>query len=674
MNIRPPGFFSKLLSRISISETAILIAVAVFVGGLTGGGVWLFKRLIDLAHSFFYGGAAAAMSRFGGWTIVLIPVIGGVVVGLLMHYLVGVELHHGVTGIIESVALGGGRLRYWSAPVKAIAAALSIGAGASVGPEDPSVQIGANLGSLFGDKLRMSEERVRALVASGAAAGIAAAFNAPLAGVFFAIEIIMGEIAAGALGVVVLASVTSAVVTQALSGPEPAFIIPPYTFGSPWQLALYLVLGLLAGPVSAAYIRLLYIAQDIFHSWHVPRPLHTAAAGLLLGLIGLVLPQVLGVGYQTIGLVLSSSGFSLLMLVALMTAKLVMTPVSIGGEFPGGVFAPSIFIGAMLGGAVGTLGNLLFPGLHIEPGAFAMVGMAAVLAGAVHAPLTAILLLFEMTRDYRIILPLMFAVTVSLLISARLQPDSIYIFGLARKGLRIERGRDVEVLDGITVGEVMDKDFATLKEDEPLTQAAESMLKLRRHGLMVVDRDGGLCGVLTLQDIQNAQAERDPAQLKVEDAYSRDLVTAFPDETLSVAFRRMGVRDIGRLPVVSHEDPRHILGILRRSDTIRAYDLALTRRTALRNRAQQVRLGLLSGAQVQEIRVEPGAVCAGRKLSEVGWPRDSVIASLRRGSHLMVPHGETVLQDNDVLTFVVEGTDIDDIRQLCRRQDGAKKP
>ncbi len=656
----------RLLSRLSVSETALLILIGVVVGLLTGLGVWLFKRLIDLAHAFFYGGAGGLMSPLGAWTIVLVPVIGGVVVGLLMQYLVGEERHHGVTGIIESVALGGGRLRYWRAPVKAVAAALAIGSGASVGPEDPSVQIGANLGSLFGDKLRLSEERVRSLVAAGSAAGIAAAFNAPIAGVFFAIEIIMGEIAAGALGVVVLSSVTSAVVTQALSGPDPAFNVPPYTFGSPWQLALYLVLGLLAGPVSAAYIRLLYLAQDIFHAWHVPRPVHTAAAGLILGLTGLVLPQILGVGYATIGVVLGASGFSLLLLVALMTAKLIMTPVSIGGEFPGGVFAPSIFIGAMLGGAVGTLGNLLFPALRISPGAFAMVGMAAVLAGSVHAPLTAILLLFEMTRDYRIILPLMFSVVVSLLISSKLQPDSIYIHGLARKGLRIERGRDVEVLEGITVGEVMDKKYITLKETDPLEQAADRMLKLRRHGLMVVDGAGKLSGVLTLLDIQNAQADRDLAQLKVEDAYSRDLLTAYPDETLAAAFRRMGIRDIGRLPVVSRQDPRQIIGILRRTDTIRAYDLALTRRTALRQRAQQARLGLLSGASVEEVVVSEGSACAGHRVSDVAWPHDSVIASIRRGSRLLIPHGETVLQGGDVLTFVLEGQDRDTVRRLCK--------
>ncbi len=665
-------FFSKLLSRVQVSETAVLIAIAIVVGGLTGGGVWLFKRLIDLSHIAFYSGAGGAMSRIGGWTIVLVPVIGGVVVGLLMHYLVGVERYHGVTGIIESVALGGGRLRYWRMPIKAIAAALAIGSGASVGPEDPSVQIGANLGSLFGDKLRMSEERVRALVASGSAAGIAAAFNAPIAGVFFAIEIIQGEIAAGALGVVVLASVTSAVLTQALSGPDPAFIVPPYSFGSPWQLALYLVLGLLAGPVSAAYIRLLYLAQDIFHSWHVPRPVHTAAAGLIVGLTGLALPQILGVGYDTLGTVLSSAGVSLMLLVALMTAKLIMTPVSLGGEFPGGVIAPSLFIGAMLGGAVGTLGKMLFPSLEIAPGAFAMVGMAAVLAGAVHAPLTAILLLFEMTRDYRIILPLMFAVTVSLFLSSRLQPDSLYIHGLARKGLRIERGRDVDVLEGITVGEVMDKKYITVQEDTPLQQAADTMLKLRRHGVMVLDSRGELSGVITLQDIQNAQTNGDVSQLQVQDAYSRNPLVAFPDETLAEALRRMGIRDIGTLPIVARQNARKIVGILRRSDTIRAYDLALTRRTALRQRAQQARLGVLSGARVEEIVLEAGSSCEGRSVSEIAWPHDSVIASIRRGSRLLIPHGETILQGGDVLTFVIEAKDSEALHKLCKQGSNGK--
>ncbi len=659
-------FTAKYASRFQISEAAILVVVAVVTGLLSGLGVWFFKYLIDLAHTMFYSDVGGLMSILGKWTVLLVPVIGGIVVGLLINFFVGEERHHGVTGIIESVALGGGRLRYWRTPIKVIASALAIGAGASVGPEDPSVQIGANLGSMFGQILHLSEERVRTLVSAGAAAGIAAAFNAPIAGVFFAIEIIQGEIAANALGIVVLASVTSAVITQAISGPQPAFNVPSYTFNSPWELVLYLVLGVFAGPVSALYTRLVYLAQDAFHSWNVPRPLRTAFAGLLLGVVGLFLPQVLGVGYDSIGNVLSEAGFPVLLLLALLTAKLIMTPVSVGGGFPGGVFAPSLFIGAMLGGAFGTVSGFLFPSLHIVPAAFAMVGMAAVLAGSVHAPLTAILLLFEMTHDYRIILPLMFAVIVSMLISRRLQKDSVYILGLTRKGLRIERGRDVEVLEGITVSEVMETKYVTLRESDTLQDAADKMLKMRTHGLMVVNKDSHLCGVLTLQDIQTAQGEAEGVDVKVGDVCSRNLMVTFPDETIGVALRQMSTRNIGRLPVVARDDASHIIGLLRRSDAIRAYDLALTRRTTLRHHAQQARLGVVTGARVEEFLIERGAPCDGLRVSEVGWPHDSVIASVRRGSHLMIPHGDTILQEGDVLTFVIEG-DVDaSLRKLCK--------
>ncbi len=656
----------KAITRYQVSETSVLAVVAIIVGLISGLGVWLFKRIIDLAHTLFFTDMGGALSSFGAWTVILIPVAGGIIVGLLMHYFVGEEKHHGVTGIIESVALGGGRLRYWRIPIKAIASALSIGSGASVGPEDPSVQIGANLGSMFGQVMRLSEERVRTLVSAGAAAGIAAAFNAPIAGVFFAIEIIQGEIAATALGMIVLSSVTSAVITQALSGPEPAFSVPAYNFNSPWKLGLYFVLGVLAGPISALYIRLVYLAQDWFHAWRVPRPVHTVLAGLIVGVTGFFLPQVLGIGYETIGNVLNATAFPLTVLIVLMTVKLIVTPVSIGGEFQGGVFAPSLFVGAMLGGTVGMIGNILFPSLHIAPAAFAMVGMAAVLAGTVHAPLTAILLLFEMTHDYRIILPLMFSVIVSLLISSRLHRDSIYILGLSRKGLRIERGRDVEVLEGITVGEVMEKGFVVLKESDNLQSAADQMLKMRTHGLVVVDMNSDLSGILSLQDIQNAEEKGDLTQLTVGKICSRNLITAFPDETLAAALRRMSIRDIGRLPVVAKDDARKVIGLLRRSDTIRAYNLALTRRTTLRHRAQQARLGVVTGAQVEEVSIEHDASCVGKQVKEVGWPRDSVIASLRRGSRLMIPHGDTILQVGDVLTFVYEGNSDEALQNLCK--------
>ena len=325
---------------------------------------------------------------------------------------------------------------------------------------------------MLGQVFHMSDERVRMLVAAGAASAIAAAFNAPIAGVFFALEIVLGEISSSALGLILVASVTSAVLTQALSGNSPAFSIPAYAFNSLWELPLYLVLGLLAGPVSALYVNLVYQAQDFFEGWKLPRPLKTAFAGLAVGLVGIFLPQVLGVGYGAIGDVLNKNNLGLWLLLALLVAKLILTPVSLGGGFMGGVFAPALFIGATLGGAFGLVVSSIFPALGTNPSAFALVGMAAVLAGSVHAPLTAVILLFEMTNDYRIILPLMFAVAVSLVISQRIQRDSVYAMGLARHGIRLDRGRDVEVMGAISVGDAMHTGGATLLETMSLSDAA----------------------------------------------------------------------------------------------------------------------------------------------------------------------------------------------------------
>ena len=423
-----------------LSGSLVYGAAAVLVGLLSGAGVWLFKQLIGWVHQGAFGVLGGALGQFGPWTVFLVPTMGGLIVGLLMHFVVGKQRFPGVAGVMEAVALAGGRLPYLEAPIKTVAAALSIGTGASVGPEDPSVQIGVNLGSLFGQKLHLSDEWVRSLVAAGAAAGIAAAFNAPIAGIFFALEIILGEISGASLGVVVLAAVISSVFTQSVSGSEPAFHVGTYALHSAAELPLYLGLGMLAGPLAALYTYSLFLAKDLLASWHIPNWLKPASVGLAVGVTGIYLPQVFGVGYDTIGSILGGNQTSIQLLVGLLIAKMAMTALCIGGGFPGGVFAPSLFLGAALGGAYGLVMQRLFPSLTITPPAFAMIGMAAVLAGAVHAPLTAILLLFEMTNDYRIILPLMFAVIVSLLVSQRIREHSVYTLGLARRGLRLERG------------------------------------------------------------------------------------------------------------------------------------------------------------------------------------------------------------------------------------------
>jgi CIC family chloride channel protein len=666
MNALKP--LARWLDRVQPSETVVMFILAVVVGLTTGAGVWLFKQLIELANRFFFGLIGGALSPLGGWTVFLLPVLGGLIVGVLMYRFVGEERHHGVAGIMEAVALAGGRLRYKRIPIKTVAASISIGAGASVGPEDPSVQIGANLGSFFGQILRQSDDRTRTLVAAGAAGAIAAAFNAPIAGIFFALELIIGELSRGLFGSVALAAVISAVFTQAASGAEPAFHVPTYEFNSALELPLYLALGVLAGIISALYIRTIYKAHDVFHDLKVPRWIKPAIAGLIVGVVGIFLPQIFGVGYSTIEQILNGQTFSLGLLIALLIAKLILTPVSIGGGFPGGVFAPSLFLGATLGAAFGSVVQLAIPGYPIVPAAFAMVGMAAVLAGAVHAPLTAIILLFEMTNDYRIILPLMFAVVVSLLVSQRLQHDSVYELGLARKGVRLQRGRDVEVLDTITVSEVMQAETDTLLESDPLSAAAEVFAQTRHHGLPVVDARGKLCGILTVQDVERVQLDGDKT-ITIGQACTRDVLTAFPDETIGTALRRMSTRDIGRLPVVARDNRRQLLGVLRRIDLVRAYDIALTRRTTMRHSAQQVQLGSFTGAQVIELTIAPQAACANQRVSVVAWPRECVLASVRRGRQVLIPHGDTLLRPGDVLVVLAEDAARAEVQRLCSESE-----
>ncbi len=644
--------------------------LAVGIGLASGLGVYVFKFLIDFFHELFFVDFNQLIAPYISWSVLFLPVLGGLLVGLIRHFFVGEEKHHGVAGIMEATALAGGRLRYNRIPAKTISSALSIGSGASVGPEDPSVQIGANIGSMVGQKLHLSDETIRTMVAAGVAAGIAAAFNAPIAGVFFALEVILGQISANAMGAIVISAVASAVITQAISGSQPAFIIPKYAFNSAWELPLYFGLGLLAGPLAAIYVRLLYAAQDLFKSWRVPAWIKPAAAGLAVGFTGIFLPQVFGVGYETIEQILAGDNLGVMLLVALVVAKLILTPISIGGGFMGGVFAPSLFLGAVLGAAYGSITGSLFPALALSTAAFAMVGMAAVLAGAVHAPLTAIILLFEMTNDYRIILPLMFSVIVSMLISQILQRESVYTLGLMRKGIRLNRGRDIEILQAITVEEVMQKSPPVLLETDSLERAGTIFSESKHYALPVVNIMGNLSAILTIRDLELAQARNNPASVVFEIS-TRDPITAFPDENIDQALLKMSPQDLGRLPVVSRDNPSKLIGWLRRNDIIRAYEIANTRRAALRHRVQQIRLDAFSPDQVNitEVTVQPGSACANHLVYEIKFPKESMIATLRRGRRTIIPRGDTLLQPGDELVIVADGEAKQVIEALCSPQE-----
>ena len=642
---------------------------AIIVGLLSAAGVLFFKQVIHWLHVLFWGTGKNWLSAHAGeWAWALIPAAGGLLVGLIRTLWLSEERYHGVSSVMASVALAGGRLRYRETPLKALVSAISLGAGASVGPEDPSVQIGASIGSMFGQKLHMTEERIRLFVGAGVAAGIATAFNAPIAGVFFAVEIISGEFFLSSFGVIVLSAVMAAVLTRAWVGPMPAFPVPPYAYNGPLDLPFYLGLGFVAAPIALLYMRAIYWAHDFFHKASLPKWLAPVAVGLLVGAVGVFYPQVLGDSYEAVGDILAGRNIVFGLLLLLLFLKIVLTALSLGAGFIGGVFAPSLFLGAALGGAYGVAMAHYFPSLHIAPSAFALVGMAAVLAGTVRAPVTAIMLLFEMTDDYRIVLPLMFAVTVSILVSQYFERESVYTLSLVRDGLRLHRGRDVDILESIKVSEVMEEMPVTISADMPLVTVGALFDQLHTHGLPVVDKNERLIGIITLHDIQRALTE-DPENIHrtAGEVCHRHPLVAYPDESIKEALRRMSLHGIGRLPVVDSAHPERLLGWINRASIIRAYDLALTRKATMERRGEEMRLEAIHETPVLEMVLHPQAPAAGKTVAEINWPEDAVLVRVQHGHELLIPHGNTRLEPGDRLTFVAEPNAVEALRDLVER-------
>jgi CIC family chloride channel protein len=317
----------------------------------------------------------------------------------------------------------------------------------------------------------------------------------------------------------------------------------------------------------------------------------------------------------------------------------------------------------MLGGAFGRVVDVIFPvGTVSDSRAYAIAGMAAVMSGVVRAPITAIMLVFEVTNDYRLILPIMLASVVCVFVAELWQPESIYAFGLARAGVRLQQGRDIDVMQGLTVSDAMITPAPVIRTDQPLADLREGLRKDRAHGLVVVDANNTVVGIATLSDLRRAYDEG-KADAKVEDMYVRDVITTEPDEPLWTAMRNLGQRGIERLPVVdpiTHE-PR---GVLTRNSIMRAYNQAITRKIEHQQTEEQVRLQTLTGAHVVEFLIRPGAEVIGKKIKEVIWPPESTIASIRRGERLIVPRGDTDLHQWDRMTVVTDPRNERDFERL----------
>ncbi|MBN2083944.1 MAG: chloride channel protein [Anaerolineales bacterium] len=669
------------LDRLRPSETVILIGTAMVVGAGTGLGAVLFIQLISWIQNLLFTGGQTVLGFLGLGLVVLIPVLGGLLAGPIIAFFAKEAKGHGVPEVMQAIALRGGRIRPRVVIAKIIASALCIGSGGSAGREGPIVQVGAALGSTVGQWLHLSEARIRNLVACGAAAGIAATFNAPIAGVIFAMEIILGEFHVGDLGNVVISAITASTVSRVLLGDNPAFTIPLYSVKTPWEILLYILLGVLAALVAVGFIKLLYGFEDLFDRWRVSDAVKPAVGGLLLGGLALVypwilqmprgfpatenLPDIFGSGFAAIGNALQGNlPFGLL--AALVLLKPLATSFTLGSGNSGGVFAPSLFIGAALGGAFGSIVEHFAPGATAGPGAFAVVGMAAVFAGAARAPFTAILIVFEMTNDYRMIVPLMAGVIVSLIIAERLHRDSIYTLKLTRRGIHLKSGRDLDVMETVRVEEVMVRQPVTVPVNLPVSKLAEEFIRTGRHGFPVIHEDGSLFGMVSLEDYRQAaqQGAEIPDTLLARDIATCDVVSVFPDETVGTVLRRMAPRDLSRLPVVARDDPHRLVGVVRRNDMVRAYEFGTMRREEARRRVERINVVNDPRAQFIDVPIPPGSRASGRNVAGLGLPRGAVLVLVRRGRDLLIPHGDTVLAAADTITVLCERDNIDMVRSL----------
>ncbi|HTZ53761.1 MAG TPA: chloride channel protein [Candidatus Acidoferrum sp.] len=556
------------VGRVTISQTTFLIVTAVIVGIGGGFGAVAFRALISAETYLAFNIIGAALGRvFGVLAIVIQLAMGGVIAAWIASTFAPEAKGHGVPEVMEAVALRGGQMRPRVIAIKALASATSIGFGGSCGREGPIVQIGSTIGSVLGQLVRAPAPIVRTLVACGAAAGISATFNAPIGGVFFAAEVILGEFAPRSFAAIVVSSVLAAVIGRAFLGNTPSFSASGFELVSPYELVLYAILGVIAAVWATGFVRMLYLIEDRFEAFKIPPWVKGGIGFALVGVIGIWIPQIFGVGYVSMQQVLDEHvgvGRAL----ALAVAKPLATSLTLGSGGSGGIFAPSLFTGAFLGDAFGRFVHLIFPAWTAPGAAYGLVGMAALFAAAAEAPMTAILIVFEMSNDYRIILPLMVCVVIATVVGRRLLGSTVYEMKLIRRGVDWQRVRRPRFLSRVKI--------ATIARNAPVIAQLHDLIEdiVARDGeagelAVPVCNNQRFVGIVTSSDLAIALAEGKGAQRISSIVHTMEHVLE-PDDTVERAATLMADAPVPLLPVVDPHD-RHLLGIVTRRDVLQAY-------------------------------------------------------------------------------------------------------
>ncbi len=583
----------RLLDRVErglrlcgLNDYALLLLLAGMVGAATGCGVILFRATYEGLTRLFLPGADGhhvleALRAAPPGLVVGVAAGGGLLVGLIHRFALRGGEFHGVATVLHAVAFVEGRIPSLTTAVRFVTNALSIAVGGSVGPEGPVIELGAGLGSSFAQVLRLSPERMRTLVGAGAAAGLAAAFNAPIAGAIFALEIVLKDFAVVTFSPIIVASVLATAISRSFLGDSPAFPVPDYQLQSMGELPLYLLLGVLAGLWGPLFSHSLRRGERWCTRLPWPRPLSPMIGGALLGLLVLALPELFGVGYEPIVELLHGDlGWKTLLL--LLVAKLMATDITLASGFAGGIFAPILFMGGALGGLVGLAGAAWSPGPVSAPGAYALVGMAALMAAVTHAPITAILILFEMTGGYEVILPLMLSCIAAVAVAQAISRDSAFTLGFREKGLEINYGRESAILRNYFAEDLMHPAVAKVRVNTPFGEILDRFFERRDERWYVVDAEDRLVGVIDIHDIKSVLQEQGLRWVVIAADVMHPVERSVARrENLEEVIAILSASEEDELPVV--DDPHHhrLVGTISRADILELYNREILHRDVL---------------------------------------------------------------------------------------------
>jgi CIC family chloride channel protein len=587
--------FTKLKLFIP-GENTRTILIAAFIGLMAGVSIIIFRSAVDLVHEIvLVGGQNLLGIHKGGWhrfMLPLLPVTGMLFLIPLSLWFPGEVNGYGFTKFLRKVNLENGVIKFRTIFIKIISTALTIGSGNSAGIEGPIAQIGGAVGSQIGQSARVSGNRMKVYIAAGCSGAIAGIFNAPIAGIFFAAEIVLlGTYEMSSFAALVIASVLATVVSRAYYGEIPAFPVPDYHMVNPFvELPLYTIMSIIIGLLAVLHIRFFYFIRDKFQTIPVHDQIKPIIGAFLVGSIGIFFPQVMGDGYEVIEKTLAGHGM-VSVLIALVFLKSIATAITLGSGGAGGVFAPSLFIGAVIGGAFGGIMHYLLPEYTASPGAYATVGIGAFLAASTHAPMTAIFLLFEMTGNYLIIIPVMLTSILGTITATKFYPDSIDTVDFTRSGIDIHEGREVAIMKSIKVGKAITEDVDFIGENANINHLLK-LFRLAKDSFYfpVVNHKGLMVGVVSMQDVKNILHDEEQRVCYLVGAIcSRNVIMLTPDDNLYDAMLLFDVKGIDEIPVVeSHKEP-WVLGMLKRRDVIAAYNHQVLKR-GISEKAESIRM------------------------------------------------------------------------------------